>query len=50
MCDCDYCKLSIRIENEKPGMTEETLNIIRELWARMECAEVDLAWINSKGV
>lgn len=45
-CECDLCHLAHRIKEEKWIMTQETLDIINELWARMEAAETDLAMLN----
>lgn len=42
MCNCDMCKLARRITAEKPNMTPETLQIVRELWNLWEAAETDL--------
>lgn len=47
-CDCDICLLARRLTAEKPNMTRETLAIVNILWARMEAAETELAWLKMK--
>jgi hypothetical protein len=46
-CQCDLCDLARRIKAEKAIMSDDTLEIIRELWARMEEAETAYAMLQA---
>jgi len=43
-CECKDCNLANRIHEFFPDLSECQRAVIDELWNRMECAEMDLAY------
>lgn len=41
-CSCNECKLIDRIRKEEPNWSQETKDLVHELYNRMACAEMDL--------